>query len=179
MNIPNSGLCDLLQKSHPVTMECLMNGYRLVTTKWPAAWKKLYDLADRIHFGDESFDFLPYVTKNLATYLKVTTPNSVISTYPLYGQIIEKLFGQEKLPFNFVTMVTDSKSINKSWLHKAQGDFAVLDKASANFFLKHAPPALSRGLLSSPMIRSRSVRLWVRNPLSSHNLLVFLVVSHE
>ncbi|OUU88905.1 MAG: hypothetical protein CBC36_04245, partial [Verrucomicrobiaceae bacterium TMED76] len=137
MNIPNSGLYDLLQKSHPITMECLMNGYRLVTTKWPASWKKLYDLADRIHFGDGSFDLLPHVTKSLADYLKITTPDSVISTYPLYGQIIERLFGHEKLPFKFVTMVTDSKSINKSWLHKAQGDFAVLDKASANFFLKH------------------------------------------
>lgn len=137
MNIPNSGLYDLLQKSHPITMECLMNGYRLVTTKWPASWKKLYDLADRIHFGDGSFDLLPHVTKSLADYLKITTPDSVISTYPLYGQIIERLFGHEKLPFKFVTMVTDSKSINKSWLHKAQGDFAVLDKASANFFLNH------------------------------------------
>ena len=137
MNVNNSGLFDLLKCSHPITMKCLMNGYRIVTTRWPSIWKKLYNLAERIQFGDDSLDLMPHVTKSLAAYLNKTTPDSIISTYPLYGHIIEKLFGNEELPFNFVTMVTDSKSINRSWLHKAQGDFAVLDKVSADFFVKN------------------------------------------
>ena len=135
INIPNSGALDLIHKIHPSTMQCLTKGYRIVTTRWPNIWKKLYHIADNISFGDGSIDLMPTLTRGTAAYLQKTKPNVVISTYPLYGNLIERLFGANKLPFKLITMVTDSKSINRAWLNKTSGHFLVLDQVSADFFL--------------------------------------------
>ena len=137
LNIKNTGLVDLLEHIHPTTMNCLSNGYRTITTKWPNVWKKLYDLAERVPFGDGSYDFMPSITNGFCEYLKETKPDAVISTYPLYGHIIERIFGTGELPFKFITMITDSKSINKSWFHKASGQFAVIDQISADCLVKN------------------------------------------
>ena len=88
LNIKNTGLVDLLEHIHPTTMNFLSNGYRTITTKWPNVWKKLYNLAERVPFGDGSYDFMPSITNGFCEYLKETKPDAVISTYPLYGHII-------------------------------------------------------------------------------------------
>ena len=137
LKVPNSGLIDLLEQIHPATMSCFTKGYRLVTTRWPAIWEKMYMLAESFPFGNESFDLMPSITNGFSKYLKETKPDAIISTYPLYGHIIERIFGNGDLPFKFVTMITDSKSINKSWFHGASGEFAVLDQISANKLISH------------------------------------------
>ena len=42
LEVPNSGLIDLLEQIHPTTMSYFTKGYRLVTTRWPVIWKKMY-----------------------------------------------------------------------------------------------------------------------------------------
>ena len=140
LNIPNSGALDLLNTIHPAMMQCLTKGYRIVTTRWPKIWERLYHIADNISFGDDSFDLMPSVTHRTATYLQKTRPKTVISTYPLYGNLIERIFGSQPLPFKLITMVTDSKSINRAWLNKSSGHFLVLDQISADFFLENGIP---------------------------------------
>ena len=137
LEVPNSGLIDLLEQIHPTTMSYFTKGYRLVTTRWPVIWKKMYMLAESFPFGNESFDLMPSITNGFSKYLRKTKPDAIISTYPLYGHIIERIFGNGDLPFKFVTMITDSKSINKSWFHRASGEFAVLDQISAKQLISH------------------------------------------
>lgn len=140
LKIPNSGALDLLNTIHPSIMQCLTKGYRFITTRYPSIWKQLYRIADNISFGDESFDLMPTVTRGTAAYLQKTKPKTVISTYPLYGNLIERIFGSQPLPFKLITMVTDSKSINRAWLNKTSGNFLVLDQISADFFLENGIP---------------------------------------
>ena len=140
LKIPNSGALDLLNTIHPSIMQCLTKGYRIITTRYPSIWKQLYRIADNISFGDESFDLMPTVTRGTAAYLQKTKPKTVISTYPLYGNLIERIFGSQPLPFKLITMVTDSKSINRAWLNKTSGNFLVLDQISADFFLENGIP---------------------------------------
>lgn len=137
LKIPNSGAIDLINTIHPSTMQCLTKGYRIITTRCPSVWEKLYRIADNISFGEDSFDLMPTVTRGTAAYLQKTKPKTVISTYPLYGNLIERIFGSQPLPFKLITMVTDSKSINRAWLNKTLGHFLVLDQISADFFLEN------------------------------------------
>ena len=159
LKIPNSGALDLLNTIHPSIMQCLTKGYRIITTRYPSIWKQLYRIADNISFGDESFDLMPTVTRGTAAYLQKTKPKTVISTYPLYGNLIERIFGSQPLPFKLITMVTDSKSINRAWLNKTSGNFLVLDQISADFFLENGIPEKRihiTGFPVSPLFESYS-----------------------
>tara|TARA_B100000686_G_C16795374_1_gene981910 strand:+ start:3080 stop:4243 length:1164 start_codon:yes stop_codon:yes gene_type:complete len=168
LNVPNSGALDLLNAIHPTMMQCLTKGYRIVTTQWPKIWEKLYHIADNISFGDDSFDLMPTVTQNTAAYLQKTRPKTVISTYPLYGNLIERIFGSQPLPFKLITMVTDSKSINRAWLNKSSGHFLVLDQISADFFLENGIPKEKihiTGFPVSPLFENyRSNRMETKMP---------------
>ena len=64
-------------------MQCLTKGYRIVTTRWPNIWKKLYHIADNISFGDGSIDLMPTLTRGTAAYLQKTKPNVVIKKHRL------------------------------------------------------------------------------------------------
>jgi processive 1,2-diacylglycerol beta-glucosyltransferase len=168
LNVPNSGALDLLNAIHPTMMQCLTKGYRIVTTQWPKIWEKLYHIADNISFGDDSLDLMPTVTQNTAAYLQKTRPKTVISTYPLYGNLIERIFGSQPLPFKLITMVTDSKSINRAWLNKSSGHFLVLDQISADFFLENGIPQEKihiTGFPVSPLFENyRSNRMETKMP---------------
>lgn len=140
-----SGICttqplDLLKAAKPDTVDFLNAAYRMVITRWPWLWRKLYRLADTVPVGEVPVNFTRSVTRSMADYLNSFRPATVISTYPLYGHLIGQLLGNRSLPFGLLTVVTDSTSINRAWLHDADGHYAVTDKNSANFFLENGIP---------------------------------------
>jgi len=116
-------------------MRVLGNGYRTIITHAPWIWRFLYRCADRIPLGGDTIDGLPFVTRGAAKFLNELHPAALVSTYPLYGHIIERLFGAGPLPFGLLTVVTDSTSINHSWINGADGHYAVADTESADYFV--------------------------------------------
>jgi processive 1,2-diacylglycerol beta-glucosyltransferase len=134
-NRPNTGALDLLKTLRPETMRILGAGYRGIITHCPWVWRALYAGADWIPLGGDTPDGLPSVTRGVADYLNQTQPRVIVSTYPLYGHIVERLFGAGPLPFGLLTVVTDSTSINRSWINGADTHYAVADRDSAQFFI--------------------------------------------
>lgn len=139
--VANSGATDLLQISQPDAMWLASAAYRTVIARWPSIWRGLYGIADRMPLGENTPDTTPKVTRGLANFLQREKPGAVVSTYPLYGHTVERLFGRGPLPFALLTMVTDSSTINKAWIHQADGHYAVSDTASAAYFIEHGIPA--------------------------------------
>ncbi len=139
-DVPTTGPLDLLKAAKPVTMDLLSAAYRMAITRWPWIWKKLYQVADHVPVGDVPVDFTRSVTRLMAEFFNSTQPVAVISTYPIYGHLIEQLFGTQSLPFSLLTVVTDSTTINRAWLNQAKGHYAVTDKHSADFLLANAIP---------------------------------------
>jgi processive 1,2-diacylglycerol beta-glucosyltransferase len=139
-DIPTAGPVDLLKAAKPGTMHLLNAAYRTIITRWPWIWQRLYRVADNVPVGDVPVDFTRSVTRLMAEFFNATQPAAVISTYPLYGHLIEQLFGTQSLPFSLLTVVTDSTTINRAWLNNAKGHYAVTDKHSADFFLANAIP---------------------------------------
>ncbi len=132
--VPHSGAVDFLSRVHPGWMQGLAAGYRFAITHTPRMWRSLYQLADRLPMGADTPDLWPVLTRRLAADLSAARPRAVVSTYPLYGHLIDRLFGTAPLPFALVTVVTDSSSINASWLNAADGHYAVADEGSAAYF---------------------------------------------
>ena len=68
----------------------------------------------------------------LADILETAQPDCVLSTYPVYGHVIQEIYrDHSERPFRFITVVTDSISINSSWYRAPSDWFCVPNEATA------------------------------------------------
>ena len=69
----------------------------------------------------------------LKATLEEFEPDAVISTYPLYAHLVERLVGSTgHLPYPFVSVVTDAQSINSIWYSSQSDHYCVIDEESAS-----------------------------------------------
>jgi UDP-N-acetylglucosamine:LPS N-acetylglucosamine transferase len=70
--------------------------------------------------------------------LHETQPDCVVSTYPVYAYVIQELFrDHSERPFRFITIVTDSITINSTW-YRAPSDLFCVPNAPTAAVLKTA-----------------------------------------
>jgi UDP-N-acetylglucosamine:LPS N-acetylglucosamine transferase/predicted metal-dependent phosphoesterase TrpH len=101
----------------------------------PSLWGGIYSMLEN-PFVEKQLGSFSRLQTMLEKILNETLPDCVVSTYPIYGHVIKKLFHGHERPFKFITVVTDSITINSSWF-RAPGDyFCVANDASADVLLK-------------------------------------------
>jgi processive 1,2-diacylglycerol beta-glucosyltransferase len=62
----------------------------------------------------------------------------VLSTYPVYGHVIQEIYrDHSERPFRFITVVTDSISVNSSWYRAPSDWFCVPNEATAEVLRQH------------------------------------------
>jgi processive 1,2-diacylglycerol beta-glucosyltransferase len=78
----------------------------------------------------------------LADLLATAHPVGVVSVYPVYGYLIEKLYPDSRArPFGFHTVVTDSITINSVWYRCDSDSFIVPNEDSAQAMrIARVPP---------------------------------------
>ena len=92
----------------------------------PTLWQGIYSLLDNASFADSGIGGLTRLRVALGDVLRVTQPDCVVSTYPAYAAIMKELFRDHfEKPFRFITIVTDSISVNAAW-HRAPSDVYVV-----------------------------------------------------
>jgi UDP-N-acetylglucosamine:LPS N-acetylglucosamine transferase len=98
----------------------------------PTLWRGIYAMLDHVSFADSGIGGLTRLRHALGDVLRVTQPDCVVSTYPAYAPVIRELFrDHSEKPFRFVTIVTDSISVNAAW-HRAPSDvFVVANEPTA------------------------------------------------
>lgn len=98
----------------------------------PTLWRGIYAMLDHVPFADSGIGGLTRLRHALGDVLRVTQPDCVVSTYPAYAPVIKELFrDHSEKPFRFVTVVTDSISVNAAW-HRAPSDvFVVANEPTA------------------------------------------------
>ena len=98
----------------------------------PTLWRGIYSLLDHVSVADSGLTGLTRLRTALGDVLRVTQPDCVVSTYPAYAPVIKELFrDHSEKPFRFVTIVTDSISVNAAW-HRAPSDaFVVANQPTA------------------------------------------------
>ncbi|MBI3876268.1 MAG: UDP-N-acetylglucosamine--LPS N-acetylglucosamine transferase, partial [Verrucomicrobia bacterium] len=98
----------------------------------PKLWSGIYAMLDHVSLADTGIGGLTRLRHALGDVLRVTQPDCVVSTYPAYAHVIRELFrDHSEKPFHFVTVVTDSISVNAAW-HRAPSDvFVVANQPTA------------------------------------------------
>lgn len=125
-------ILDLFALTGGATYERSRRAYLGVINHTPKLWAACYSLIDKVPTGNLSVPFLGKMRRYLADHLAAVKPDAVISVYPIYGYLIEKLYpSSSRRPFKFYTVVTDSITINSIWYRCASDTFLVPNAETA------------------------------------------------
>jgi processive 1,2-diacylglycerol beta-glucosyltransferase len=121
-----SEIVDLFALTGGAFYERSRRGYLALINRTPKIWAFAYRLIDRFPVVQFTLPALAKMQAALAELLAVKKPDAVISVYPVYGYLVEKLFPRraDRL-FAFHTVVTDSITINSVWHRCASDTFLV------------------------------------------------------
>lgn len=102
----------------------------------PRLWGQFYSLLEN-PFVERQLGSFTRLQNMLEKVLAETQPDCVVSTYPIYSHVIKKIYASHhERPFRFITVVTDSISINSAWFRAPSDYFCVANEATAEVLAK-------------------------------------------
>lgn len=116
----------------PKLTDLVNRGYRMVTTRFPQLWARIYQSTDRCDFSRQSSPVMRWPEQALAALIDEFRPTAVVSTYPLYPYFMPRVAGN--LPV--FTVVTDSMEINSAWLRAPSDFWLVTDPATRQAMMR-------------------------------------------
>jgi processive 1,2-diacylglycerol beta-glucosyltransferase len=111
--------------------------YLELINRAPKVWAAAYSLIDKVPTGEMSVPFLGKMRRALATIIGEKKPAAIVSVYPIYGYLIERLYPSAAArPFAFHTVVTDSITINSVWYRCRSDTFLVPNEETAAVMIR-------------------------------------------
>lgn len=102
----------------------------------PRLWGQFYSMLEN-PFVERQLGGFTRLQNTLEKVLGEAQPDCVVSTYPIYGHVIKKIYASHhERPFRFITVVTDSISINSSWFRAPSDYFCVANDATAEVLMR-------------------------------------------
>jgi len=134
-------VCDPCLLAIPVLTKTLSRLYRFATDYLPQVWAKIYYSIDRVDFKHSGTLLTRKPEALLAKLLVDYRPTAVISTYPLYPYLLERIAGKSGSRLPVFTVVTDSMEINSAWLRAPSDFWLVTDAATRDSMVRSQIPA--------------------------------------
>ena len=102
----------------------------------PKLWGGIYSMLEN-PFVEKQLGGFTRLQNALEKILSETQPDCVVSTYPVYAHVIKKIFANHhERPFRFITVVTDSITVNSSWFRAPSDFFCVANDETAEVLKK-------------------------------------------
>lgn len=120
-------LIDLCAQAIPATFKITRAAYLWIISHTPGLWKLMYEMSDKRDLAKKPLKGLGAVETLLGHLLDQWKPDVVISTYMIYPYMLDKLCTRTGRTIPYITVVTDSFVINKSWICAAPTLYAVTD----------------------------------------------------
>ena len=148
---------DILGQNSPRVYKTFRKGYVMLMNRAPKLWSSMYRLIDS---GSSTGSPLTRATMSmlgaerryLADKLAREKPAAVVSTYPIYGYMLDDI-ARLGGPTDFlrVTVVTDSISINHVWHHCGSDFFSVANEETAAVMRDAGVPGEKLRVLGFPV----------------------------
>ena len=156
-------IVDLFALTGGAFYESTRRGYLDLINRAPRIWAVAYALIHRVPTGALSVPFLGKMRRALARIIAEKKPAAIVSVYPIYGYLVEKLYPDPAArPFAFHTVVTDSITINSIWYRCPSDTFLVPNDETAAVMIQAGVPPKSVRVLGFPVpprfARDRPVR---------------------
>jgi UDP-N-acetylglucosamine:LPS N-acetylglucosamine transferase len=126
---------DLFADSYGVFNTLARKTYLGMVQYAPSLWGGIYSMLEN-PFVEKQLGSFTRLQTMLEKILNETHPDCVVSTYPIYGHVLKKIFAGHERPFKFITVITDSITINSSWFRAPSDYFCVANDASAEVLIK-------------------------------------------
>lgn len=111
----------------PVSTKWICKGYRIITTRAPRLWYRVYLKTDEVDFSKQRMPLMRKPERKLGELVEDWKPDAVVSTYPLYPYFMERLLEGKAHQPKLFTVVTDSIEINAAWIKAPSGEWIVSD----------------------------------------------------
>ena len=129
---------DVFQSSLGIVNDILRKTYLGLARYAPGVWNGIYSVLDNSKSLEQKLLAFGKMKSALADILETTQPDCVLSTYPVYGHVIQEIYkDHSERPFRFITVVTDSISVNSSWYRAPSDWFCVPNEATAEVLRQH------------------------------------------
>ncbi len=106
---------DLVCETHPHLSSVLKGLYQFAITSWPASWKMVYRLLEKMKPGSDPMPWQLMMLNALQSAIADKKPRIIVSTYPLYAELVSMLRRRTAVP-PLMTVVTDSISVHPIWV---------------------------------------------------------------
>ncbi len=114
--------------------EFLQKLYRFVSLKLPGVWGFFFYLTDKFQFFQYFFENDREIIEALLKKIDEFNPDYLLSTYPMFDKIINRRLKNRDFPVG--TVITDSITINRTWLRGKSDHYFVIDPHSKETLMK-------------------------------------------
>jgi UDP-N-acetylglucosamine:LPS N-acetylglucosamine transferase/histidinol phosphatase-like PHP family hydrolase len=129
---------DVFQTSLGIVNDILRKTYLGLARYAPGVWSGIYSVLDSSTTLENKLLAFGKLKSALADILSSAQPDCVLSTYPVYGHVIRDIYrDHSERPFRFITVITDSISVNSSWYRAPSDWFCVANEATADVLRQH------------------------------------------
>jgi processive 1,2-diacylglycerol beta-glucosyltransferase len=133
---------DVFQSSLGLLNDVLKKAYLGLTRFAPSIWNGIYSMMDNAKALESNLLAFGNLKSALEQILAQSQPDCVLSTYPVYAHVIREIYrDHSERPFRFITVVTDSISVNSSWFRAPSDWYCVPNEATAEVLRKNGVPA--------------------------------------
>ena len=128
---------DLFADSYGVFNTLARKSYLGMVQYAPRLWGGIYSMLESPLVGNQLGNF-PRLQVQLEKILAETQPDCVVSTYPIYAHVIQRIFkSHQARPFKLITVITDSITVNSAWFRAPSDYFCVANEATADVLRKN------------------------------------------
>lgn len=131
---------DLCAEAMPGMFRVTRAAYLWIISRWPSLWKLMYEVSDRRNLAEKPVKGLGPVARLLERLLREWKPDAVVSTYMVYPYMLDSLAARAGKAVPYLTVVTDSCVINKSWLCSESPLWAVTDPWTREVMMEKGLP---------------------------------------
>ncbi len=133
---------DVFQSGLGLLNDVLKKAYLGVTRFAPGVWNGIYSMLDNSKGLESNLLAFGNLKSALERILEQAQPDCVMSTYPVYAHVIREIYrDHSERPFRFITVVTDSISVNSSWFRAPSDWYCVPNEATAGVLRQNGVPA--------------------------------------
>jgi processive 1,2-diacylglycerol beta-glucosyltransferase len=139
---------DLFESSYGSFNTLVKNAYLGMVQYAPRVWGGIYSLLDNSTFVENRLTGFSRLKNALGDILHEAQPDCVVSTYPVYAHVIRELYRDySERPFRFITIVTDSITVNSTWFRAPSDLYCVPNEPTAAVLkAAHVPASQIRTL---------------------------------
>jgi UDP-N-acetylglucosamine:LPS N-acetylglucosamine transferase len=171
---------DLFESSYGSFNTFIKSAYLNMVQYAPKLWGGVYSLLDNSKFVENRLGGLTKLKNALADILHETQPDCVVSTYPVYAHVIQDIYrNYAERPFRFITIVTDSITVNSTWYRAASDLFCVANDATAAVLRDADIPAAKIKTLGFPVshLFTEEPVLPLRAPVSGEPQKILYIIN--